>query len=226
MVSGTGRSYVEVRPALIRRRALAAEKPHRLDSPMPERAALVTGASSGIGLRDRAHAGRGGIRPDARRPPAGEARGGGRRAARRRLRGRGRRREHGRRGRHPARRRRSPRALGPARRARQQRRRRHRRGGRRRADQADRHAARRQPPRGDPLLPRMRRPAARGRRRAPQRAGGEHVLDLREVRAGVAERVLGDQGGGDRLDAGDEQGAQRRRDQVGRAVPRVRRHRR
>jgi hypothetical protein len=48
--NGTHRSYVEVRPALIRLAPLAAENVYRLDSPMPDRAALVTGASSGIGF--------------------------------------------------------------------------------------------------------------------------------------------------------------------------------
>jgi NAD(P)-dependent dehydrogenase (short-subunit alcohol dehydrogenase family) len=49
MANGTHRSYVEVRPALIRPAALPAENYDRLDSSMPDRAALVTGASSGIG---------------------------------------------------------------------------------------------------------------------------------------------------------------------------------
>jgi NAD(P)-dependent dehydrogenase (short-subunit alcohol dehydrogenase family) len=47
---GTYRSYVEVRPALIRPAPLPAENYERLDSSMPDRAALVTGASSGIGF--------------------------------------------------------------------------------------------------------------------------------------------------------------------------------
>ena len=49
MANGTYRSYVEVRPALIRPAPLPAENYERLDSSMPDRAALVTGASSGIG---------------------------------------------------------------------------------------------------------------------------------------------------------------------------------
>ena len=63
-------------------------------------------------------------------------------------------------------------------------------------------------------------------------AGAEHrnalVVNMSSISGksgpAVAERVLRDQGGGHRLDAGDEQGAQRRRHQVGRAVPGLRRH--
>ena len=50
MANGIDRSYVEPRPALIRRPPRAAEVIDRLDPHMPDRVALVTGASSGIGL--------------------------------------------------------------------------------------------------------------------------------------------------------------------------------
>ena len=63
-------------------------------------------------------------------------------------------------------------------------------------------------------------------------AGAEHrnalVVNLASIagqgRRRVAVGLRGHQGGGDRLDAVDEQGAQRRRDQERRAGPRVRRH--
>ncbi len=68
--------------------------------------------------------------------------------------------------------------------------------------------------------------AAEGRgRRAPQRAGREHLIDRRQVRPGVAVGLLGRQARRRRLHPGDEQGAERRRDQVLRPLPRVRRHR-
>ena len=113
--------------------------------PMADRAAIVTGASSGIGLALAAHARRGGLRADRRVAPPGEARGRRRGAARRRARRRGHRRQHGRRGGRQGGRRRPPRALRSPRRARQQRGRGHRRADRRDRDQEARHPARRQP---------------------------------------------------------------------------------
>ena len=99
---------------------------------MAERAAIVTGASSGIGLAHRGDAGRGGLRPDRGRAAPRQARGGRRGPARQGLRGRGGRRQPRRRGRScrqvVAR---PPRALRAPRRARQQRRRRRRRARRR-----------------------------------------------------------------------------------------------
>ena len=59
---------------------------------------------------------------------------------------------------------------------------------------------------------------------ARHRAGRQHLLDLRQARAGVAVGLLGHEGRRRRLDGGDEQGAGARGDQVVRALPRVRRH--
>ena len=69
-----------------------------------------------------------------------------------------------------------------------------------------------------------RRPAQGGRRRAPQRARRQHRVDLGQARRGVAVGVLGHEARRGGLHRGDEQGAQRRGRQVVRAVPRLRRH--
>ena len=162
----------------------ASVRPHRKESPMPDRAALVTGASSGIGLAIARMLGEEGygLTVAARRPE--KLAGRGRRAARRRLRGRGGRGEHGRRGRDRS-------ASSPPTAS---------AGGAstcssttpasgigaavadivtKRVDmQLDVNL------RVDhPVLPRVRRPAARRGRRAPQRARGQHVVDLRQVAA-------------------------------------------
>ena len=77
----------------------------------------------------------------------------------------------------------------------------------------------------DPLLPRVRRPAARRGRRAPQRARGQHGVDLGQVAAQAWLSVYSrDEGGGRRLHAGDAPRARRRGHQVHGAVPGLRRH--
>ena len=193
--------------------------------PMPNRAAIVTGASSGIGLAIARMLGEEGYaltvaarRPEKLAAAAEELRGAGfdveevagnmadedtikRVVAAHRD------------------------ALRPPRRARQQRRRRRRRGGRRARDQADRHAARGQPARDRPLLPRVRCELLRA-------AGAEHrnalVVNTSSISGKSGQPWLSvysaTKAGVDRLHAGDEQGAQRRRDQERRAVPRLRRH--
>ena len=57
-----------------------------------------------------------------------------------------------------------------------------------------------------------------------QRARGQHVVDLGQARRGVAVGLLRDQARRRRLHRGDEQGARQRGHQVDRAVPGVRRH--
>jgi len=74
------------------------------------------------------------------------------------------------------------------------------------------------------LLPRVRFDAAAGRRRAPQRAGGQHLVDLRQARRGLAVGVFGDQARRRRLDRSDEQGNRQAGRQVDGAVPGLRRH--
>lgn len=106
----------------------------------------------------------------------------------------------------------------------QQRRHRRRRARRRADDQEGRPTAQHQPALTDPLLPRVRRAAARRGRRAPLRARGQHVVHLGQVRRGLAVGLQRDQGGGRRLHAGHAQGARVRGHQVDRAVPRLRRH--
>ena len=78
-------------------------------------------------------------------------------------------------------------------------------------DQAHRHAAGDQPALDHALLPRVPADAQGGRRRASQRAGREHVLDLRQARRGMALGVLRHQARRRRMDPGDEQGTGRRR---------------
>ena len=101
----------------------------------------------------------------------------------------------------------------------------HRRHGRRTPDQVRRHAARCEYPRDRALLPGVRRVAAGGRRRARQRARGQHGLDGGQVAAAVAIGVFSHQGRGRGLHDCDEQGTQRRGREVGCILPRVRRHR-
>ena len=128
---------------------------------MAERAAIVTGASSGIGLAIADMLGARGLRADHRRAPAGEARGRGRGPARQGLRRPAHRGQPRRRGDDRRRREGARGALRPPRRARQQRGRRHRRGRRRPHDQEDRHPARHEPALDLPLLPRGAADAAR-----------------------------------------------------------------
>ncbi len=82
-----------------------------------------------------------------------------------------------------------------------------------------------EPPGDRDLLPRVPGHAPRGRRRAPQRPRGQPGLDRRQVALAVAVGVLGHQGRRGRLHPGHEQGAERRGDQVRRLLPRLRRHR-
>ena len=192
---------------------------------MAERAAIVTGASSGIGLAIAHDARRGGLRPDRRRAAAGQARGGGEG-----LRDKGYEvkvvagnlgdeddRAGGR----------APRTASAS--------------GASTCSSTTRASASARPSRelttkkidiqlnaqpalDLPLLPRGRRPAARGRRRAPQRARRQHVVDLRQARRGLAVGLLATKHGVVGFTAGDEQGARARGHQVDRAVPGVRRH--
>ncbi len=94
-------------------------------------------------------------------------------------------------------------------------------GGRRYRDQAAGHAARHQPALDRALLPRVRAAAEGGRRRAQERARRQHLLDLRQARRGVAVGLLRHQARRRRLDRSDEQGARRRGHQVApRCAPR------
>ena len=173
-----------------------------------ERAAIVTGASSGIGLAIAKVLGRGGLRADGRRAGA-------RRSSRAPSQGlqddgyevQSRRGERRRRGGDPEGRGRPPRALRPPGRARQQRRASAsaRRSGSIQTKHA-RHAAEHQPALDRPLLPGVHADASRGRRRAQERDRRQHRLDLRQARRGLAVGLLGDQAWRRRLDGGDEQG--------------------
>ena len=148
-------------------------------SAMPDRAAIVTGASSGIGFAVADVLGAGGLRAS-RWPPAAP------RSSRPRSRsceGKGYDVQHvaGNLGdeedikrvvdAHRD-------ALRPLRPAREQRGRRDRRARRRADDEEARHPAQHELPLDPALLPRGARHAARGRRRAPQRARRQHVVDL------------------------------------------------
>ena len=191
---------------------------------MAERAALVTGGSSGIGLAIARALGEDGygVTISARRPEKLEA-------AAEELARRGARRPpppcpDDRRG--GDRRRWSPptASVRPPRRAGQQRRGRDRRADGRDHHEEARHPARREPARPDPRHPRGAADAARGRRRARQGADRQHGVDRRQERAGVAVGLLGDQGGGGRLQPGDAEGVRRPGDPGDGAVPGVRRH--
>ena len=118
-----------------------------------------------------------------------------------------------------------PRALRPPGRARQQRRRRRRRAGRRDPDQAPGHAARHQPALDLPLLPRMHADAARRPRAEHKNALVVNTSSISGKHGeALAVGLLRDQARRRRLDRSDEQGTRRRRHQVHRAVPGLRRH--
>ena len=167
---------------------------HSISAPWTSRAALITGGSSGIGLAIARALGQDGyaVTISARRPDkleaaaAGAARGGHRR--------RGGRRQHGRRGRDQGAS--WPRtasaaaastcssttpASGSARPVADSR------------DQEARHPARREPARRLPHGPRGDPDAQGGRRRARQGADGQHGLDRRQARPGLAVGLLGDE---------------------------------
>ena len=193
---------------------------------MPDRAAIVTGASRGIGLAIARRARRAGLRPDDHRPQARPPRADGAVAARRGLRGRGGGGEHVRRGRASARS--SPRTASasaastcwsttPA-------------------------SASAPPPHEhqtkfiDMQLDVNLRAIVLFYRECAEMlkaAGAEHrgalVVNLASIAGKSPQPWLSvysaTKAAVDRLHAGDEQGAERRRDQVGRVLPRVRRHR-
>ena len=193
---------------------------------MAQRAAIVTGASSGIGLAIARRARRGGLRADRRRAAPGEARGGRRGAARRRA----------------TRSRPSPATSATRRSSRRSSPPTASASGASTCSSTTRASAsaRRSPSSTtkkldlqldvnlrsiDPLLPRVRRPAAGGRRRAPQRARRQHVVDLGQARPGLAVGLRGDEG---RRSSASPQAMHkelaRRGHQVDRAVPGLRRH--
>ena len=201
----------------------AASKQEEME--MAERAALVTGASSGIGLAIARTLGEEGyaLTVSARRPEKLEEAAAGLSAdgfevqtvaanmtdeddVARRLR-------------------RPPRQVRPPRRPGQQRRGRDRGADGGNPDQAPRHAARGQPAGADPRHPRGPAAAARGRRRARQGADRQHRLDRRQRRPGLALDLRRDQGRGDQLHAVDPPRGGRRRDPVHGAGAGLRRHR-
>ena len=91
-------------------------------------------------------------------------------------------------------------------------------------DQAPRHAARRQPARPDHRHPRGPADAETGRRRARQGADRQHRLDRRQGRPGLALDLRRDQGGGNQLHPVDPPRGGRRRHPVHGAGARLRRH--
>ena len=68
-------------------------------------------------------------------------------------------------------------------------------------------------------IPMLKEAGARRRR-----ADREHGLDRGQAPAGLARRLLGDEGGRDRAHRGDRQGARGRRRALHRDLPRLRRH--
>jgi short chain dehydrogenase len=115
-------------------------------------------------------------------------------------------------------------ALRTPRRPRQQRGRRRRGGRHGPPDQARRSAARRERARDHPPVPRSDRAAPSCRRRARQRARREPRVSRGQVSPALAVGVLRHEGGRRRLHGGDEQGAQRGRREVGGVRSGIRRH--